>query len=119
MNRSRCLAAAVLALPFLTLGLLPAADRPGALRPTVFAVRDARVIPEPGKVLEKATVVIRDGLIEAVGPDVQAPADALVIDGKGLTVYPGFIDALSNWGFDPALRRSAAGASATEDFASE
>src|SRR5262249_54821946 len=78
-----------------------------------------RVVPEAGKVLDRATVVVRDGLIEAVGPEVQAPADALVIDGKGLTVYPGFLDALSNWGFDPALRRSAVGAPAAEDLASE
>src|SRR5437870_441752 len=68
------------------------------LQPTVFAIRSARVITEPGKVLNDATVVIRDGLIEAAGKDVKAPTDALVIDGKGLTVYPGFIDALNTWG---------------------
>jgi imidazolonepropionase-like amidohydrolase len=95
------------------------AERPGDLRPRVFAIRDARVVPEPGKVLAKATVVIRDGLIEAVGPEVNVPADALVMDGKGLTVYAGFLDAMSNWGFDPALRRSEIGAPAPEDFAAE
>jgi imidazolonepropionase-like amidohydrolase len=95
------------------------AQRTGVLQPTVFAIRDARVVPEAGKVLPKATVVIRDGLIEAVGPDVKVPADALVVEGKGLTVYPGFLDTLSNWGFDPALRRSEGGAPAPEDYASE
>ncbi len=89
------------------------------LKPTVFAIRDARIVPEPGKVLAKATVIIRDGLIKEVGPEVKAPADALLIDGKGLTVYPGFIDAMSTWGFDPALRRSEAGSPALVDFASE
>jgi imidazolonepropionase-like amidohydrolase len=108
------IASLVLAVP----GLLPA-QRPGGIKPTVFAIRDARVIPEPGKVLPKATVVIRDGLIEAVGPDLKVPADALVTDGQKLTVYAGFIDGLSNWGFDPALRRSEMGAPAPEDFASE
>ncbi|HLJ97244.1 MAG TPA: amidohydrolase family protein [Gemmataceae bacterium] len=88
------------------------------LQPTVFAIRDARVVPEAGKLLTRATVVIRDGLIEEVGPDVRIPAEALVIDGKGLTVYPGFLDALSNWGFDPALRRSESGPPAPEDYAS-
>jgi imidazolonepropionase-like amidohydrolase len=102
-------------LAFLVVSVTPAAD----LRPRVFAIRDARVVTEPGKVLEKATVVIRDGLIEAVGPNVTAPVDALVMDGKGLTVYAGFIDAMSNWGFDTALRRSEIGAPAVEDFASE
>ncbi len=96
-----------------------AAQRPAVLRPTVFAIRDARVIPEAGQALPRASVVIRDGLIEAVGPDVNVPADALSIDGKGLTVYPGFLDGLSNWGFDQALRRSEMGAPAAEDLASE
>ena len=95
------------------------AERSDSLRPTVFAIKDARVVAAPGQVLPKATVVIRDGLIEAVGADVPTPADALVIDGKGLTVYPGFLDALSHWGFDAALRRSEVGAAAAEDFASE
>src|SRR5712692_7870049 len=89
------------------------------LKPKVFAIGDARVILEPGKTLAKATVVIRDGLIEAVGSEVKSPADALLIDGKGLVVYPGFIDAMSNWGFDPGLRRSEAGPPAPVDFASE
>ncbi len=95
------------------------AQKPSSLRPSVFAVRDARVVTEPGKVLPKATVVVRDGLIEAVGPDAKVPPDAVVIDGDGLTVYAGFIDALSHWGFDPALRRSEIGPPAEEDYASE
>lgn len=94
-------------------------QRPGTIRPTVFAIREARVVTEPGQVLPRATVVIRDGLIEAVGPDVKVPPEALLIDGKGLTVYPGFIDAMSNWGFDTALRRSEGGPAAVEDLASE
>jgi imidazolonepropionase-like amidohydrolase len=91
----------------------------GGLQPTVFAVKNARVIPEPGKVISEANVVIRDGLIEAVGSGVKIPPEALTVDGKGLTVYAGFIDGLSNWGFDPALQRSEGGAPASEDTASE
>src|SRR5581483_150165 len=45
--------------------------------------------------------------------------DAEVIDGTGLTVYPGFIDALHHRGFDAALRRSEGGAAAPEDLAAE
>jgi imidazolonepropionase-like amidohydrolase len=99
-------------------GALFSADAP-ALKPNVFAITNARVFAEPGKVLPKATVVVRDGLIEAVGPDVKAPADAIVIDGEHLTVYPGFVDALSSWGFDGSLRRSESGPPAPDDFASE
>src|SRR5262245_33894671 len=75
------------------------AQRTGGLQPTVFAIKNARVIPEPGKVIPEANVVIRDGLIEAVAPGAKIPPEALTVDGKGLTVYAGFIDGLSNWGF--------------------
>jgi len=60
-----------------------------------YAITGANVIVRPGTVIEGATVVIRDGLIEAVGADVVAPADALVIDGTDMTVYAGWIDAYS------------------------
>jgi len=49
-------------------------------------------------------VVVRNGLIEAVGENVQVPADAWVVDGEGMTVYPGLIDALSTVGM-PAPRQ--------------
>src|ERR1041385_7431062 len=41
-------------------------------------------------------VVVRDGLIDAVGANVNAPPDARVIDGTGLTIYPGLIDSYTN-----------------------
>lgn len=116
----RRLFACVVSLGLLsTLTYLTIAGPTDSLKPAVFAIKDARVVTEPGKVLPKATVVIRDGVIEAVGADVKAPADALVMDGTGLTVYPGFLDAMSNWGYDNALRRSEGGAPAPEDLAAE
>jgi hypothetical protein len=64
------------------------------LRPdlTVKAIVGAAVQVDPTTLLSKATVVIKDGQIVAVGPNVKAPAGAEVIDGTGLTVYAGFID---------------------------
>jgi imidazolonepropionase-like amidohydrolase len=44
------------------------------------------------------TVVIRDGRILAVGPDVQAPAGAEIVDATGKHVYPGLFDAVSGLG---------------------
>jgi len=58
----------------------------------VWAVKDCRIITQAGPPIEKGTVVIRDGLIETVGAIVDVPADAEVIDGSTLTVYPGLID---------------------------
>ncbi len=61
--------------------------------PAVFALTNARIVPEPGKVIEKGTIVVRDGVIEAAGADVKAPADARVIDLAGKTAYAGLVDA--------------------------
>ncbi|MCY3611127.1 MAG: amidohydrolase family protein [Gemmatimonadetes bacterium] len=57
------------------------------------ALVGARVVTGPGQVLDDATIVIRDGLVQAVGRGMDAPAGARVWDLEGLTVYPGFIDA--------------------------
>ncbi len=73
-----------------------------------IAVRGATVVVTPERTLENATVVVRNGLIESVGVDVTPPADAEVIDGKGLIVYAGFIDARTPFGIaDAGLDRSA------------
>ncbi len=64
------------------------------------ALVGARVVTAPGQVLDNATIVIRNGLITAVGAGVAAPAGARVWDLKGLTVYPGFIDAHADLGTD-------------------
>lgn len=70
--------------------------------PTAFAIKDARIVSGNGPAIERGTVLVRDGLIEAVGQDLNVPADAWVMGGKGLTVYPGLIDALSTWGIPEA-----------------
>ena len=61
--------------------------------PRYFAIKDARIVPVSGPAIEKGTVVVVDGMIKAVGTDVTIPPEAAVIDGAGLTVYPGLIDA--------------------------
>jgi hypothetical protein len=61
--------------------------------PRYFAIKNARIVPVSGPVIENGTVVIANGLIQSVGSEVTIPPEAWVIDGKGLTVYPGFIDA--------------------------
>lgn len=58
----------------------------------VFAVRGARIVTAAGPTIESGTIVVRHGIIEAVGSAVRPPAEAEVLDGKGLTVYPGLID---------------------------
>ena len=61
--------------------------------PSVYALTHAKITVEPGRVLEDATLVIRDGAIVAVGNKVDPPGDATVIDLSNKSIYPGFIDA--------------------------
>ncbi len=63
--------------------------------PAVFALTNLRIVTEPGKTIDQGTIVLRDGVIQAVGPDVKPPADARVIDLAGKTAYAGLIDAYS------------------------
>ncbi|HUR30152.1 MAG TPA: amidohydrolase family protein [Saprospiraceae bacterium] len=57
-----------------------------------FALTNATVETVTKGTLQNATIIIRNGMISAVGPEVKIPEDARVIDCKGLTVYPGMID---------------------------
>src|SRR5450755_4863244 len=75
------------------------------------AIRNAKIVTVSGPVINKGTVVVRNGLIEAVGENVAVPADAMLVEGEGLTVYPGLIDALSTWG-QPGAAPAAAAATA-------
>jgi imidazolonepropionase-like amidohydrolase len=61
------------------------------------ALTNARVVVSPGRVLDNATVVIRNGIIQSVGSGA-APAGARVWDLTGQTVYPGFVDAHADLG---------------------
>ncbi|HEV2720818.1 MAG TPA: amidohydrolase family protein [Thermoanaerobaculia bacterium] len=73
------------------------ADAPG-----VYAITGGTVHPVSGPAITNGVVLIRDGLIEAVGANLAVPADAAVIDAKGKHVYPGLIDAQTSLGFPSA-----------------
>ena len=68
--------------------------------PAVHAFTNATIVTSPGQSISNATLVIRNGVIEAVGSNVQVPADARVWDMDGKTLYPGFIDAHSDVGMN-------------------
>lgn len=78
--------------------------------PATYAITNARIVPVGSPTIPSGTVVIRNGLIAAVGASVTAPADARIIDGNGLTVYPGFIDAYGTLGLPTAAGNAAGGA---------
>ena len=64
------------------------------------ALVGARVVTAPGQVLDGATIVIRNGLIQQVGRNMEPPPGARVWDLAGHTIYPGFIDAHADLGMD-------------------
>jgi imidazolonepropionase-like amidohydrolase len=65
--------------------------------PRCFAIQNARIVPVSGAPIESGTVVVANGLIKAVGANVSIPPEAFIIDGKGLTVYPGLFDAMAEF----------------------
>ncbi|KAF0249465.1 MAG: Amidohydrolase [bacterium] len=63
-----------------------------AERPRIYALTNAKIVVAPGKVINKGTIILRDGLIEAVGENIPIPPDAVEIDANGKVIYPGLID---------------------------
>jgi imidazolonepropionase-like amidohydrolase len=81
------------------LALVLAAIAPAALAHAEdLAIVNARVYTEPGTVIEQATILVRDGRVRAVGPNVPVPAGARSIDATGKVVTAGFIDASTRIG---------------------
>src|SRR5256884_4156978 len=72
--------------------------------PRLHALTNARIVAAPGKIIEKGTILIRDGVIVDVGSGVKIPAEARVWDLAGKTVYAGFIDAYSRLGLPETLK---------------
>jgi imidazolonepropionase-like amidohydrolase len=77
-----------LAVPAIAQSVIP--NSPGR-KPTVV-IRNATIYPVTSAPITNGTIVFANGVITAVGTNVTAPADAMVIDGTGLSVYPGLID---------------------------
>ncbi|GAB4029372.1 amidohydrolase family protein [Spirosoma jeollabukense] len=74
-------------------------------RPGIYAFNNATIVVDPQTTLQNATLLIRDGRIEAVGTNVSLPAGAVVADLKGKRIYPALIDIDSDYGM-PELTRT-------------
>ena len=95
-------ARSVLSLLLLFVPAALLADAPG-----VWAIAGGTVHPASGPAIPNGVVVIRNGLIEAVGAGLTPPADAAVVDAGGKHVYPGLIDAQTRFGFPSPKRGDA------------
>ncbi len=95
------------------IGVALAAQEPA---PLAYAITNARIVPVSGAAIENGTVVMRGGLIVQVGAGGSAPAGAVIIDSKGLTVYPGLIDMGSTAGLEPPPATRADNPQTTEEI---
>ena len=120
-GKARPIAASAMALLTVLAPALLSADndlRPD-YRPAAHAIVGGRVVAAPGVVFDPGTVVIRNGIIEAVGKavDVSVPADADTIDAKGMVVYPGFIDLYTTLGTPSGITKTKTGAGRAVPYA--
>jgi imidazolonepropionase-like amidohydrolase len=100
----------VFAALVVTLCLAPDARSQGG-EPPYFAIRGAKIVPVSGRTAENSIIIISRGIITAIAADAKIPDEAWIIDGKGLTVYPGLIDSFTDVGLmaPPAPGAPAAG----------
>ncbi|OIQ48265.1 MAG: amidohydrolase [Gammaproteobacteria bacterium MedPE] len=68
--------------------------------PDLMAFTNATIYTSPNVKLTNATLVIENGHIKSVSKNGKLPKGASVVDAKGLTIYPGFIDVYSEYGID-------------------
>src|SRR6202163_4085003 len=99
-NRMVCFVSNLAFVFAATLALAPRIAAQGG-EPQYFAIRGVTVLPVFGPRLENVAVIIARGVIKAVAKDAPVPDEAWVIDGKGLTVYPGLIDSFTDVGIVP------------------
>jgi imidazolonepropionase-like amidohydrolase len=78
------------------------------VRSGLYAFTNATIIQNENTKIEKATLIIKQGKIVAVGTGLSVPTDAVVVDCAGKFIYPSFIDALTSYGL-PAPQRGQGG----------
>ena len=83
-------------LGVLVAGLQLAGAAPAASQ--TVAITGATIYPVSGPKIEHGAVLLRDGVIVAVGPDVQVPAGATRVDGTGRWITPGLIASATTLG---------------------
>ncbi|MBP6000493.1 MAG: amidohydrolase family protein [Sediminibacterium sp.] len=74
------------------------------VRTGVYAFTNATIIQNEKTKIEKATLVIKQGKIVAVGATVEIPKEAIVVDCNGKFIYPSFVDPLTDYGANTPKR---------------
>ena len=74
----------------------------GDQRETIYAFTHATIVKDPQTTLTNGTMLVKNGKIIAIGSVNTIPADAVVIDCTGKTIYPSFIDLYADYGISSA-----------------
>jgi imidazolonepropionase-like amidohydrolase len=74
---------------------------------SIYAITGAKIFIVSGSPIDNGTLIIRDGKIAGVGVDIQVPPGAQLIDAKGLQVYPGLFDPVTQMGLSEIAAVSA------------
>lgn len=85
---------------FLTIGVITLLAGASVLSAQTYVIKNARIVTVSGPVIPVGNIVIQDGKIAAVGPNIPTPSGAKVVDAKGLTAYPGMIDPHTSIGLE-------------------
>jgi imidazolonepropionase-like amidohydrolase len=81
----------------------------GDQRETIYAFTHATIVKDPQTTLTNGTMIVKNGKILAIGSANTIPADAVVIDCTGKTIYPSFIDLYADYGISSPQQTMAAG----------
>lgn len=63
-----------------------------------YALKNVNIVQSPGQMINLGTIVMKEGLITAVGKNASIPPDAQIIEADSMYIYAGFIDGLSHIG---------------------
>jgi imidazolonepropionase-like amidohydrolase len=94
MNRTLLPRVLTLSVAYLCSASIAPAQTPS----TNYAITHAKLFTLTGPPIDDGILVIRDGKIAAVGTNVDIPSGAQVFDGRGLQVYPGLFDPVTQMG---------------------
>ncbi|MFK4788693.1 amidohydrolase family protein [Microbacterium sp. ZW T5_56] len=82
---------------------------------STLLLKNAHVLPlDPAVEEGRADILIRDGVIEQIQPDIDAPAGVAEIDASGSIALPGFID--THWHLWNSLLRGTVGDAPGRDY---
>lgn len=79
------------------------------------AFTNAKIFVTPTQIIDGGTLLIQDGIVKQVGKSVTLPKNTVMVDLKGYSIYPSFIDVYSKFGVEQPKKKSGGGRTAQYD----